>query len=61
MTYFLSKTYEWSGNPKRLAWLFPIGGALLLWIFGLALTLCATKRVEWRGDKYQPERAGQPA
>jgi chlorobactene glucosyltransferase len=52
MTFFLTKTYAWSGNPKRNAWLFPIGGALMLWIFALALKLCVTRRVEWRGDSY---------
>jgi hypothetical protein len=52
MTFFLAKTYEWSGNPKRNAFLFPIGGVLLLWIFAVALKLCATKKVTWRGDSY---------
>ena len=53
MTHFLGKSYQWSGNPRWLAWLFPVGGALLLWIFALALTLCVTRTVEWRGDRFQ--------
>lgn len=52
MTFFLGKTYEWSGNVKRNALLFPLGGALMLWIFAVALKLCLTKKVEWRGDQY---------
>ena len=54
MTHFLAKTYHWSGNPKRLAWLFPLAGILLLWIFAQALKLCVTRKVEWRGDQYRP-------
>ena len=54
MTIALSLLYRWSRNPARNALLFlPIGGPMLLYIFGKALKMCVTKKVEWRGTAYQ--------
>ena len=64
MTYFLGVLYKWSGNPRRNALLFPLGGALLLAIFLKALKMCVTKKVEWRGTSYSHAMAatlGTPA
>ena len=44
--------YAWSGNRKRYALLFPLGGAMLLRVFARALMMCATGKVEWRGTSY---------
>jgi cellulose synthase/poly-beta-1,6-N-acetylglucosamine synthase-like glycosyltransferase len=52
MTVFLSVIYHWSGNPKRNALLFPLGGTLLLGIFAKALRMCATNQLVWRGTRY---------
>jgi len=52
LTYFVGKMYLWSGNPRRNALLFPLGGAMLMAIFVKALKMCVTKKVEWRGTAY---------
>lgn len=52
MTWLLGMAYAWSGNRRRNALLFPIGGTLLLVIFLRALRMCITKKVEWRGTSY---------
>jgi chlorobactene glucosyltransferase len=52
MTWLLGVMYAWCGNPRRNALLFPIGGTLLLLIFLKALTMCVTRKVEWRGTAY---------
>jgi hypothetical protein len=52
MTFVVGMMYSWCGNPRRNALLFPLGGALLLWIFVRSLQLCITKKVEWRGTAY---------
>ena len=52
MTACLLLTYAWSGNRKRYALLFPLGGAMLLRVFAQSLRLCATGKVEWRGTSY---------
>ena len=52
VTYVLSVLYRWSGNPARNAFLFPLGGSMLLGIFWRALKMCVTKKVEWRGTAY---------
>ena len=54
MSLFLGTTYRWGGAPRRYALYFPLGGAMLLWVFIRALTLCATGKVQWRGDTYAP-------
>ena len=48
----VSTLYAWSGNPRRNALLFPVGGSMLLGIFARALQMCVTKKVEWRGTAY---------
>ena len=52
VTWLLGEIYVWSGNPRRNALLFPLGGPMLLWIFGHSLYMCATKKVTWRGVAY---------
>lgn len=52
LTYLVSTLYAWSGNPRRNALLFPLGGSMLLGIFARALHMCITKKVEWRGTAY---------
>ncbi len=52
MTWLLGMAYAWSGNSRRNALLFPIGGTLLMTIFLRALRMCITKKVEWRGTAY---------
>ncbi len=58
MTTALATMYAWSGNSKRYAFLFPLGGALLIWIWTRTLKMCATGKVEWRGTQYA-HRAGE--
>ena len=43
MTWIMARMYEWCGNPRRNALLFPIGGTLLLLIFLKALKMCVTQ------------------
>jgi hypothetical protein len=52
MTFFLSLMYSWSGNRPALAFLFPLGGGLMLAIFVRSLWLCTSGKVEWRGTTY---------
>jgi GT2 family glycosyltransferase len=52
MFWLLGVVYAWSGNSRRNAFLFPIGGTLLMVIFLRALRMCITKKVEWRGTAY---------
>lgn len=59
ITYFLGVLYHWCGNPRRNALLFPLGGIMLLGIFGRALWMCVTKKVEWRGTAYSHKMASQ--
>lgn len=64
LTWFLGTMYAWSGNPRRNALAFPVGGAMLLAIFFKALRMCVTKKVEWRGTSYSHVMAdtlGSPA
>lgn len=48
----VAAAYAWSGNRRRLALLFPLGGAMLLGIFARAAWMCVTGKVEWRGTRY---------
>ncbi|MGH7213581.1 MAG: glycosyltransferase [Tepidisphaeraceae bacterium] len=48
----LATMYSWSGNPKRNALLFPLGGTMLIGIFLRSLRMCLTGKVEWRGTRY---------
>jgi glycosyltransferase involved in cell wall biosynthesis len=52
LTAAVASLYHWSGNPRRNALLFPLGGSMLLGIFARALHMCVTKKVEWRGTAY---------
>jgi chlorobactene glucosyltransferase len=52
MTACLLLIYAWTGNRKRYALLFPLGGVMLLRVFARALMMCATGKVEWRGTSY---------
>jgi hypothetical protein len=58
-SHFLGVLYHWSGNPRRNALLFPLGGVLLLMIFFKSLRMCITKKVEWRGTNYSHVMADQ--
>lgn len=65
LTFAVATLYHWSGNPRRNALLFPLGGSMLLGIFARALHMCVTKKVEWRGTAYSHTMAttlgqGQP-
>lgn len=51
-TWLVGQMYNWSGNPRRNALLFPVAGSMLLFIFLRALRMCVTKKVEWRGTAY---------
>lgn len=53
LTVLLGNVYLWSGNRRRTALLWPVSVAMLLGIFGKALTMCWTGRVEWRGISYR--------
>jgi len=54
MTVAMATLYRWSGNRARNALLFlPMGAPMLMRIFGRALWMCFTKKVEWRGTAYQ--------
>ena len=53
MTAYLALIYHWSGNRARFAWLFPIGGSVLLAILAFALRTCRTGRVNWRDTHFQ--------
>jgi chlorobactene glucosyltransferase len=52
LTQFLRVSYAWSGNPRRNAFLFPLGGTLMIGILLRALWQTITGRVEWRGTSY---------
>jgi glycosyltransferase involved in cell wall biosynthesis len=52
MVHFIGTLYEWSGNPRRNAWAWPVSLAMLLAIMFRALKMCVTKKVEWRGTTY---------
>ncbi len=60
MTGYLALIYHWSGNRARYAWLFPIGGGVLLAMLAFALRTCRTGSVKWRGTHFQvPVHAGR--
>ena len=60
LTFFVGTMYEWSGNRRSNALLFPLGGSLLMGIFLKALRMCVTRKVEWRGTSYQHVMAPMP-
>ncbi len=54
ITAAIATLYKWSGNRASNALLFlPMGAPMLMRIFGRALLMCFTKKVEWRGTAYQ--------
>jgi glycosyltransferase involved in cell wall biosynthesis len=59
MTACLATLYRWSGNRRRNAFLFPLGGSMLMAIFARALRMCVTKKVEWRGTAYSHTMASE--
>ena len=52
MTFFLACMYRWSKNSALNALLFPLSSLLLLWTLLKGLSMCFTKKVEWRGTSY---------
>ena len=65
MTLVLSAIYRMSGNPRRYALAFPIGGPVMLAIYAGAVRACRTGRIAWRGTSYTsgsatPSPAGSP-
>lgn len=52
MTYYLARIYNWSGNPRRNALLFPVAGPMLVMILLRGVKMCITRKVEWRGTAY---------
>ncbi len=52
MWVFMAVLYEWSGNPRRNALMWPISLVMLMGILFHALRMCFTKKVEWRGTTY---------
>ncbi len=52
MVHFIGTLYEWTANPRRNAWAWPVSLAMLLAILFRALKMCITKKVEWRGTTY---------
>ncbi len=58
MTLVLGMIYAESGNQRRNALLFPLGGGILLAILAFAIRWCITGRIEWRGTVFQqPDRS----
>jgi len=57
MTLALGGLYADSGNPRRNALLFPIGGSILVALFVFALRWCATGKIEWRGTTFNQNKA----
>jgi cellulose synthase/poly-beta-1,6-N-acetylglucosamine synthase-like glycosyltransferase len=54
----LADVYRESGNRRRYALLFPLGGTILLAIMAFAIRWCITGRIEWRGTVFQqPDRS----
>jgi cellulose synthase/poly-beta-1,6-N-acetylglucosamine synthase-like glycosyltransferase len=52
MTISLMGVYHMSGNPKRYALAFPIGGAVMIALFASAVRACRTGKIAWRGTSY---------
>jgi cellulose synthase/poly-beta-1,6-N-acetylglucosamine synthase-like glycosyltransferase len=52
MTAMLMIIYYLSGNPRRYALLFPLGGAVMIAIYAAAIRACQTGRIAWRGTSY---------
>lgn len=64
MTVLLMTVYALSGNRRRLALAFPLGGAVLLAIYAYAIRACHTGRIAWRGTQYvsgSPTESSSPS
>jgi cellulose synthase/poly-beta-1,6-N-acetylglucosamine synthase-like glycosyltransferase len=53
MTAYLAMMYFMSGNRMRDALLFPLSAAMQLYVFAVALRMCRTGKVTWRGTSYE--------
>jgi cellulose synthase/poly-beta-1,6-N-acetylglucosamine synthase-like glycosyltransferase len=54
LTAYLALVYHSAGQPRRYAFLFPLGSAILLSLLIYALRMCRTGRVFWRDTHYAP-------
>ena len=52
ITLVLTAIYRLSGNPRRYALLFPLGGAVMVAIYAAAIRACRTGKIAWRGTSY---------
>ncbi len=52
ITGVLMYIYRMSGNPRRFAFAFPLGGAMMLAIYAFAVRACRTGKIAWRGTSY---------
>lgn len=52
MTVTLMGIYQMSGNPRRYALAFPLGGAVMIAIYAAAIRACRTGTIAWRGTSY---------
>ena len=48
----LTVIYRSSGNPRRYALAFPLGGGVLLAVYAFAVRACRTGKIAWRGTSY---------
>lgn len=55
LSAYLTLVYHTAGVAKRYVWLFPLAVAFMLPIFGFALRMCRTGRLQWRGTQYAAE------
>lgn len=60
LTTVLSVVYRMSGNPRRYAMAFPIGGGVLLALYAFAVRACRTGRIAWRGTSYDATTSAAP-
>jgi chlorobactene glucosyltransferase len=60
LTIVLSVIYRMSGNPRRYAMAFPIGGGVLLALYAFAVRACRTGRIAWRGTSYDATTSAAP-
>jgi chlorobactene glucosyltransferase len=52
LLWMFGQIYRWSRNSPLYAVLFPVSGGILLAMFGFALHLCRTGKVQWRNTTY---------
>jgi len=56
----LAVIYRMSGNPRRYAIAFPIGGSVLVALYAFAMRACRTGRIAWRGTSYNTTASAAP-